>query len=222
MKRLRRPRGAGPPLPGAEATAERCANPRRMLRHRSAPRRADRVGVARRERRMRFRFSCVAVESVARLRGVVVLTKNTVGFTTTPLQLLERAASSSTREPISSLPYACPRCVSTVFAVTNSACAISRFVRPATASSTIRRSLGVSDATPFNSLRRGRAPAASNSCQACSASRVEVHWVASSYPRPSCSPRSGCCLRASQFPAPQAPGHVRARRRCVTARPPPL
>ena len=45
---------------------------------------------------------------------------------------------------------------STVRIVTNSACAISRFVRPSAASSATRRSLAVREATPRSIARRGR------------------------------------------------------------------
>ena len=67
------------------------------------------------------------------------------------------------RELIRSLKYALRRWNSTVFVETNSACAISRFVSPRSASSATRRSLGVSASVPRTAGRRGRAPAATSS-----------------------------------------------------------
>src|SRR5919106_4791865 len=63
-------------------------------------------------------------------------------------------AASWRRELIPSLRYALPRCISTVLTVTNSACAISGLLAPPVASSTIRRSLGVSESAPHESGRR--------------------------------------------------------------------
>ena len=65
----------------------------------------------------------------------------------------QEAAPASTsescrREEMSSLRNERPRCVSTVFSVTNSVWAICRLVPPLAASSTTRRSLGVSEVSP--------------------------------------------------------------------------
>ena len=67
---------------------------------------------------------------------------------------------SSWREPIPSLRYALLRCTSTVFGVTYSDCAMSRFDWPSAASVATRCSLAVSDATPCRADVRGRAPVA--------------------------------------------------------------
>ena len=67
---------------------------------------------------------------------------------------------------MSSLRNARPRCVSTVFSVTNSICAISRLVPPAAARSATRRSLGVSAHVPARSGVRGRRPIAASSARA--------------------------------------------------------
>ena len=69
-------------------------------------------------------------------------------------------APGSSVRTIFSLAYSLPRCVSTVFSVTNSDCAISRVPIPSAASCATRRSLGVSESIPLTAARRGRAPAA--------------------------------------------------------------
>ena len=56
---------------------------------------------------------------------------------------------------MSSLRNARPRCVSTVFSVTNSVCAISRLVPPFAASSATRSSLAVSESGPAPSIAAG-------------------------------------------------------------------
>ena len=70
------------------------------------------------------------------------------------------APASSRRERTPSLRYALERWTSTVFGVTNSACAMSRFVSPDAARSTIRRSDAVSAPTPAWASVRGRVPVA--------------------------------------------------------------
>src|SRR5215207_1645181 len=79
------------------------------------------------------------------------------------------ASGSWRRERTPSFRYARPRCVSTVFSVTNSACAISRLLMPPAAISATRCSLGVSASRSTND-RRGRAPLATSSACAFSTS----------------------------------------------------
>ena len=79
--------------------------------------------------------------------------------------------ASSRRERTPSLRYALERCTSTVFGVTKSICAMSRFEPPSAARLATRRSLAVSDSTPrqraacaggrrSRAARCGRAPPA--------------------------------------------------------------
>ncbi len=93
----------------------------------------------------------------------------------------ERYASSP-RARTSSLRKAWRRCVSTVAVVTNSSCAIWRFVSPFAASVAIRFSLGVSASVPWRASRRGRAPVASSSVRARSASGWAPQACAPSMP----------------------------------------
>jgi len=68
------------------------------------------------------------------------------------------------------LRYVAERCTSTVFGVTNSSWAISRFVRPAAARSATRRSLGVSAPGPAPSSVVRLTPLAASSVRTASAS----------------------------------------------------
>ena len=128
-----------------------------------------------------------------------------------------RASTSGScrRDETSSLRKARPRCVSTVFSVTNSVWAISRLVLPIAAISTTRRSLGVSESSPACSLVRGRTPIAASSARARRSSVLAPQRAASASPSNSGSRAAVRCPRGAQRCAQidQNTGVLEARRR---------
>jgi hypothetical protein len=82
------------------------------------------------------------------------------------------AAASCVRPLMPSLPYARPRCTSTVVSVTNNVSAIWRLLNPCAARSTTRRSDGVRESTLARATRCGRAPAITSSSWTCSSRPV--------------------------------------------------
>ena len=95
--------------------------------------------------------------------------------------------------------------------MTNSVCAITRFVIPSAASSATRRSLGVSDSTPDSAMRRGREPVATSSSRPCG-KRSAPQRVASSMPlRSSSRPRAAAAAAHDRAEVGQRPGVLQPR-----------
>ena len=83
---------------------------------------------------------------------------------------------------MSSLRYTRLRCTSTVFTVTNRACAMSLLLMSSAASCATRRSLAVNESRPVSRRLRGRAPVAASSSLPRSRSAIAPHACASSTP----------------------------------------